>query len=103
MPNSRFCLGELVPAGAVVGSAAGPGGTTSDVAFGALVAGAVVAFAGAVVPTAAVGSPGVGATASGLPPHAARIGRAITSIMAAALIRMCANGIFTFISLSSAT
>ena len=50
-----------------------------------------VAFA----PTAAVGSAGVGAAISGLPPHAARIGRAITSIMVAALIRICANGIFT--------
>src|SRR6266540_6502435 len=84
MPNSRFCLGVLVPAGAAA------------VGSGALVAGALVAGAGALVAGAAVGSGGVGAAAdSGLPPQAARISSAITSIIAAALIRMCANGLFT--------
>src|SRR4051794_11070204 len=96
MPNSRFCLGVLVPSVAATvgaGPLVGAGGT---VASGALVAGAAVAPAGAVAPTAAVGSAGVGAVAiSGLPPHEARIGNAITSIMSAALIRICANRIFT--------
>ena len=92
MPNSRFCLGELVPVGAAVAWGALVAGAA--VAWGALVAGAAVV--GTLVPMAAVGSAGVGAAAgSGLPPHAARIGRAITSIAVAALIRICANGIFT--------
>jgi hypothetical protein len=75
-----------VASGALVAGAA--------VASGALVAGAAVA--GALPLTAAVGSAGVGAAAgSGLPPHAARIGRAITSSNVAALIRIWANAIFT--------
>ena len=91
MPNSRFCLGELVPTGApVVGAGALVAGA------GALVAGATVTSGDGLVLTAAVGNAGVGAAViSGLPPHAARIGSAITSIMAAAFIRICANGIFT--------
>src|SRR5690242_17616336 len=99
MPNSRFCLGVLVLVGA--GSAAvgaGPlvGSGRAAVASGALVAGAAAVAAGALVPTAAVGSAGVGAVeTSGLPPHEARIGSAITNIRVAALIRICANANFT--------
>ena len=89
-------MGVLVLAGAAaVGSGAFVAGAAVAGA-GALVAGAGALVAGALAPTAAVGSAGVGATAgSGLPPHAARIGSAIPSMRAAALIRMCANGIFT--------
>src|SRR5687768_17075408 len=94
MPNSRLCLGELVLTGApVVGTGALVVGAP---VVGATVAGATVVSGDGLVLTAAVGNAGVGeAVIAGLPPHAARIGSAITSIMAAALIRMRANGIFT--------
>src|SRR5690242_1264914 len=95
MPNSRFCLGVLVPTGA---GAVGSGALVAGAGAGALVAGAGAGalVAGTLASAAAVGRAGVGATAgSGLPPHAARITSAITSIIAAALIRTCANGNFT--------
>ena len=96
MPNSRFCLGELSPAGALaVGTGAGAlsvGTTTGSTAA----VGAPGPGSGGVVATAAVGSAGVGTAAgSGVPPQLARIGSAITSIISAALIRIRARGIFT--------
>src|SRR5262245_47079945 len=93
MPNSRFCLGELEPAGAaVVGAGALVAGSVAPLVG----AGALVAGSGAPVATAAVGSAGVGAAVgSGPPPQLARIGSAITSSIAAALIRNRAKRIFT--------
>ena len=96
MPNSRFCLGELSLEGAAVVGAGALLVGAAVVGAGALLVGAAVESDGGFVATAAVGSAAVGATTgSGLPPQLARIGSAIASIMAAALIRIRAKGIFT--------